>query len=272
MLSQDFINYLSNHFRRKVKTVYLSGSEVNGLKVKGTQDKDLFVFVQDDKRDILKNKMFSKQSQLEYQGVLYDVKAYDLRKLYSLLIKSNFNVLELFGEQPLYAEKCNLNNYLSESSNWKKLASFNLESLIHSLDGMTASILKRIDKSKIESKEGIKSLVQAIKCQIYLESLFKCFYLFSESVPFDLKVADYIVTKHISLKELKESAYDNHLSKNELEECLSKLKSLVSNNESLSFHLLAESCEYFKTASKSDKKTLEELIENELINSLKGSD
>lgn len=239
ILKNDLISFLEEKVDRTIEAVYLSGSEINHLNVKRTNDRGLFVFVQDSRTDVINNRMFSKQMMLDFDNQTYDIKIYDLRKLYSLIKKSNFNILEVFGKHPLYRQEDNFTRVLANKDNWGQLACFNLGSLINSLIGITASALKRIERKGINNKESIKGLVQAIKCQEYLKDVVT-FVNGKTSYPLKLNVADLSVTDDITLKELKESAYDSHLNEDDLYECLVALREKIDTNKEFSNVLLTK--------------------------------
>lgn len=84
----------------RIDLIMLTGSRLRHLNFEHNADYDVYVFVTDDPADILQNKSTSLVFHQENQAgnIRIDGKIMDYRKLYSLLVKSNPNIIELFRE------------------------------------------------------------------------------------------------------------------------------------------------------------------------------
>lgn len=219
----DLVKQFETDTGKHVLAVYQSGAALNGLALRENSDYDFIVFVEDDPKDVLNNQSYSKQFHEWMPKV--DLKVYDLRRLYQLLQKSNFNMLEIFSKKPIYCD-CGLFEHLD----FKVLASLNLKSFCKSIMGMTKTLQKQLKHAtNFDDKDLIKKLVQAFKAQLYLRNIYD--YLTKDYKAFDPYVGNYLILPEINLFELKASAYTHQLSEDELQACYQELLKLVNDNQ-----------------------------------------
>lgn len=100
LIKDCFMNDPDLPSANRIDLIMLTGSRLRNLNFEHNADYDVYVFVTDDPSDILQNKSTSLAFHQENESgnIKIDGKIMDYRKLYSLLVKSNPNIIELFRE------------------------------------------------------------------------------------------------------------------------------------------------------------------------------
>lgn len=133
----------------RIDLIMLTGSRLRNLNFEHNADYDVYVFVTDDPSDILQNKSTSLvfHQENESGNIKIDGKIMDYRKLYSLLVKSNPNIIELFRcSEKIYDRSAGFADFLSEMND--NLFWINPDRYAGSVGGNLMQVHKQIMKNK----------------------------------------------------------------------------------------------------------------------------
>lgn len=149
LIKDCFMNDSDLPSEDRINLIMLTGSRLRNLNFEHNADYDVYVFVTDDPSEILQNKSISLAFHQENASgsIKIDGKIVDYRKLYSLLVKSNPNIIELFREsEKIYDRSGGFADLLSEMSD--NLFWINPDRYAGSVGGNLMQVHKQILKDK----------------------------------------------------------------------------------------------------------------------------
>ena len=149
LIKDCFMNDSDLPSEDRIDLIMLTGSRLRNLNFEPNADYDVYVFVADDPADILQNKSTSLvfHQENESGNIKIDGKIMDYRKLYSLLVKSNPNIIELFREsEKIYDRSGGFADFVSEMSD--NLFWINPDRYAGSVGGNLMQVHKQILKDK----------------------------------------------------------------------------------------------------------------------------
>ncbi|MDR3241058.1 MAG: nucleotidyltransferase domain-containing protein [Lactobacillaceae bacterium] len=174
--NEQITDYLISVAPKQIEAIFQTGSRLNGLAVDDT-DYDLMVITRPfvDPNDFVSDRAYSKEARYlpEATGFANElqVKYYDARKLYQLIIKSNPNMLYVLYRKPIYLAKndetAELFNELFD--NLELLSSINKTQFFNALKGQFNR--QKNMQFADNPKRYNKALIQSLKFLHYAEDL-----------------------------------------------------------------------------------------------------
>lgn len=177
MKNEEIVNYVLNKIPN-ILAIYLSGSRLNKLDCTDT-DYDLYVITADPLAHLMTGRFRKNETHYpasEENANEIQVKVMSLRKFHNLIVKSNYNVLELLSAQPLYVSKDyeELNTWLNSKEGILTVSQINVPRFVSSILGYSKQVEREIQNGH---QHRYKSLANQLKGVYYSKQLLKYGYL-----------------------------------------------------------------------------------------------